>query len=178
MLGAFANLQKATFSFVMSVCLSCPSVRPHGTTRPLRDGFSWNLIFEHFSKHLTIKLKFRYNLTTITVTVQADLCLPLIYLADFFLELEMCQAKFVGKLQTHISYSIIFLSRAFYEIRRKNLAEADRPQMTNMAHAHCMLDTQGYKHTLRLCNTLYVLLTVHPCIILFSKEANNVHTTS
>jgi len=22
----------------------------------------------------------------------------------------------------------------------------------NMAHAHCMLDTQGYKNTLRLCN--------------------------
>ena len=22
----------------------------------------------------------------------------------------------------------------------------------NMAHAHCMLDTQGYKHTLRICN--------------------------
>jgi len=23
----------------------------------------------------------------------------------------------------------------------------------NMAHAHCMLDTQFYKHTLRICNT-------------------------
>jgi len=23
----------------------------------------------------------------------------------------------------------------------------------NMAHAHCMLDTQGYQHTLRICNT-------------------------
>jgi hypothetical protein len=24
---------------------------------------------------------------------------------------------------------------------------------SNMAHAHCMMDTQGYKHTLRLCTT-------------------------
>ena len=23
----------------------------------------------------------------------------------------------------------------------------------NIAHAHCMLDTQGYKHTLKMCNT-------------------------
>jgi len=22
----------------------------------------------------------------------------------------------------------------------------------NMAHAHCMLDTQGYKHAIRICN--------------------------
>ena len=23
----------------------------------------------------------------------------------------------------------------------------------NMVHAHCVLDTEGYKHTLRICNT-------------------------
>jgi len=26
----------------------------------------------------------------------------------------------------------------------------------NMAHAHCMLDTYGYKHTFRICNTLFL----------------------
>ena len=42
-LGAFAKLQKATITFVMSV-------RPHGTTRlPLHE-FLWNLTFEYFSK--------------------------------------------------------------------------------------------------------------------------------
>jgi hypothetical protein len=25
----------------------------------------------------------------------------------------------------------------------------------NMAHAHCMLDTKGYRHTPRICNTYY-----------------------
>ena len=25
----------------------------------------------------------------------------------------------------------------------------------NMAHAHCRLDTQGYKHILRICNTYF-----------------------
>ena len=42
-LGSFAKLRKATISFVMSV-------RPHGTTLLQLDGFSWNLIFEDFSK--------------------------------------------------------------------------------------------------------------------------------
>jgi hypothetical protein len=41
-LGAFAELQKATISCIMSR----PSVSPHGTTRLPLDGFSWNLIFE------------------------------------------------------------------------------------------------------------------------------------
>jgi hypothetical protein len=47
LLGAFAKLGIVTTSFVMSVCLS---VRSHGTTRLPLDGFSWNLIFEDFSK--------------------------------------------------------------------------------------------------------------------------------
>jgi hypothetical protein len=42
-LGAVAKFRKATSSFVMSVC-------PHGTTRLPVNGFSWNFIFEYFSK--------------------------------------------------------------------------------------------------------------------------------
>jgi hypothetical protein len=30
---------------------------------------------------------------------------------------------------------------------------AGRPTDDNMAHGHCMLDTEGYIHTLRICNT-------------------------
>jgi hypothetical protein len=47
----------------------------------------------------------------------------------------------------------------------------------NMAHAHCMLDTRGYKHTLTLCNT-YCFSTVtmvsrkHHSVT--SHELNNV----
>jgi len=34
------------------------------------------------------------------------------------------------------------------------MVQPDRPQRTiNMAHAHCMLDTEGHKHTRRICNT-------------------------
>jgi len=35
-----------------------------------------------------------------------------------------------------------------------NMAEPDRPQMS-MAHSHCMLDKQDYKHKLKVCDTYY-----------------------
>jgi hypothetical protein len=46
-LGAFAKLRKATVSFVTFVC---PSVWPHGISQLPMHGFSWNLVFEDFSK--------------------------------------------------------------------------------------------------------------------------------
>ena len=48
--GARAKLRKVTISFVMSA-------RPHETTRLPLGGFSWNLIFEKFSKNLSRKFK-------------------------------------------------------------------------------------------------------------------------
>jgi hypothetical protein len=45
-LGAFAEFRRATVSFIMS---ECPSVRRHGKTLLSLDGFSCNLIDEHFS---------------------------------------------------------------------------------------------------------------------------------
>ena len=46
-LGVFTKLIRATVSSVTSCC---PSARPHGTTRLPLDGFSWNFVFEYFSK--------------------------------------------------------------------------------------------------------------------------------
>ena len=54
-LGPCSNLRKAIMGFVMS---TCPSVCPHGTIRLPLDGFSWNLVFKVFSKHMSRKLKF------------------------------------------------------------------------------------------------------------------------
>ena len=47
LLDKFVKLWKATPSFVVSVR---PYVRPHWTARLPLDGFSWNFIFEYFSK--------------------------------------------------------------------------------------------------------------------------------
>jgi hypothetical protein len=43
--GAFLKLQKATICFVFVM-----SVRPNGTARLPLDGFSWNFVFQDFSK--------------------------------------------------------------------------------------------------------------------------------
>ena len=61
-------------------------------------------------------------------------------------------------VKTHILCSITFFPeiRAVYEIMEKNAVERVRPQMaTNTAHALCMLGTQGYTHTLIICNAAF-----------------------
>ena len=52
---------------------SCLSVLLHGTTRPPMHGFSWNSIFEDFSKICREKFKFNSNLTRITGTLHEDI---------------------------------------------------------------------------------------------------------
>jgi hypothetical protein len=51
------------------------------------------------------------------------------------------QIKFVEKNKTHFMFSNFFFSknRVVYEITWRYMAEPDRPQMTNTAHALCML---------------------------------------
>jgi hypothetical protein len=76
------------------------------------------------------------------------------------------------------SITLFFLNLAVYEIMWENIVAIDRPQMTR-AHAHCMLDAKGHKHTLRIHYTycfstttitrthLYVTLYVHYLSCLF-----------
>jgi len=53
------------------------------------------------------------------------------YLAEFFLELEMFQAKLVQKITKHILHSIFFSEgRDVYEIKWYNTAVPERPHMT------------------------------------------------
>jgi hypothetical protein len=63
----------------------------------------------------------------------------------------MLQTEVVEKIKTHILCPVTFVeeNRAFYETMWRSMAEPDTPRMTNMAHVRRMLDTEGYKHTLR-----------------------------
>jgi len=90
------------------------------------------------------------------------------YLAHFFLEWEMFQTKFVEKIKTHIlcSMTFFFENCAVYEIMWKKYCRAGQAADDNMAHAHCMLDTYGYKYTIRICNsycfsTAKMVLRIH-----------------
>ena len=52
LVGVFAKVQKVPVTFIMAVCQCvCLSVGClHGTDWLPLDGFSWNLIFDYFSK--------------------------------------------------------------------------------------------------------------------------------
>jgi hypothetical protein len=68
----------------------------------------------------------------------------------------MLQSKFVDKIKTHILCSItISENRNVYEIMWKKYGIAGEATDDNRAHAHFMLHSKGYKHTLRICNTAF-----------------------
>jgi hypothetical protein len=68
----------------------------------------------------------------------------------------------VEKLKTHILYFVTFFeNRVIYEIMWKNIVDPDRPH-DNTAHAHYMLDTEGYKYTHTHTHIYCVMLIAFP----------------
>jgi hypothetical protein len=76
-----------------------PSVRPHGTTRLLRDGCSWNLIFEDCSNICWENSGFYQNITKITGTLHEDLCTFTIISLSFLLRMRNTLEWVCGKKQ-------------------------------------------------------------------------------
>jgi hypothetical protein len=70
------------------------------------------------------------------------------YLAHFFLEWEIFQTKVVEKIKKHILCSATFFSKivSLWDDVEK-YCRAGQATDDNMANAHYMLDTQGYKYT-------------------------------
>jgi len=148
-LDAFAKLRKVAISFVISVYLLSvrPSVRPHGTNRLLLNGFSWNLIFEYFSK----TCRENSNLIRITCTLHEDHCTFLSNLAHFILEWEMFRTKVTKKIKTHILLFNNFhrKSRLLRNNVEKYCTAGDRPCSTcALLVGYLRLQT----HTLKTCN--------------------------
>ena len=111
------------------------------------------------------------------------------------LRMRKASEKVVENIKTHILCSITYFRKS---CRLWNNVEkygrSRQATQDNMAHAHCMLDTYGYKHTHRICNTyclstattvarkrlsvtLYVHCVLFRCIftswlILFSSQIN------
>jgi hypothetical protein len=53
------------------------------------------------------------------------------YLAQFFLQWELCQTEVVEKIKTHFTFNNFFFeNRAVYERMWKNIVERGRPQTT------------------------------------------------
>jgi hypothetical protein len=70
----------------------------------------------------------------------------------------MFQTELVGKIKTHFTINNVFFffeNRSIYE----NLEKYFRAGQATTAHALCMLITLGYKHTVRICNTYWIVRT-------------------
>jgi hypothetical protein len=110
-----------------------------------------------FFENLSRKVNLRQNLTKDNVRalyMKTDVHLWL-YLVRFFLELKIFHTKAVGKMKTHISFSITFFfskSCCLWD-NVKKYCRVWQTTDDNMAHAHCKLDNQGYRHTLTISNT-------------------------
>jgi hypothetical protein len=51
------------------------------------------------------------------------------------------------------SVTVLFEDHAIYEMMWKNIVRAGQATDNIMVHVHWVLETKGYKHTLRICNT-------------------------
>jgi hypothetical protein len=118
-LGPFAKLWRATISFVLSVC-------SHEITRLPLDVFSWNLIFENFSK---ICRKIKVSLTS--YKKKRYFTWRHIYVYD---SISLIFFRITCMRQTWENQNTLFMlnnveSRAAYEIMCKNLVQSDRPDV-------------------------------------------------
>jgi len=109
-LGAFANYEKRLLA---SSCLSVSqSVRPSVRTEqssPTGQTFMKLVIWVFFEQTLE-KIQVYLNLQRITVTLHEDQYIYFLsYLANFFLEWEMFQAKFEENIKTHF-FPVTFFS--------------------------------------------------------------------
>jgi hypothetical protein len=106
-----------------------------------------------FFENLSRKFKFHYNRTRITGTLHEDRYTFPIISRSIFLEWKVFQRKVVEKLETQTLCSItIFLNPFLLWDNVEKCCRAGQATDDNMAHAHCVLDTQGYKNT-HTCNT-------------------------
>ena len=151
--GDFRCVRKIAKSDLL---LSCPSVCMEQLYSHWTDHHAiWYLAFFFFSKisrenSRFIKIWQEYQVLYMKTDIHFWS-----YLAQFFLEWEMFQTKVVEKIKTHILCPILFPPEncAVYEIMWKiRYSRTGLRWQYNMAHVLCMLDTQGYRHTLRICN--------------------------
>ena len=72
--------------------------------------------------------------------------------SQFFTKWEMFQTKVIEKIKTQFYDQLCFDKCAVYEIMWKKYWTARQATDYIVVQAHCMLDTLGYKHTIRMCN--------------------------
>jgi hypothetical protein len=68
---------------------------------------------------------------------------------------EKCSKQICRENQnTYFVFKTFSVNRPVYVTMWKKYCTTGQATDDSMAHAHCMLDTEGYKHTLKLCNII------------------------
>jgi hypothetical protein len=100
------------------------------------------------------KIQVLLNSNKMTDTLHEDRHTFLITSRSVILRMRNVKDKVVEKIKTHILCSVTFSRKScrLWDDLEKH-CRAGQAADDNMAHAHCMLDTYGYKHTLRIFNT-------------------------
>ena len=90
---------------------------------------------------------------SVCLSVRVSVCLSV--RVSVCLSVRPFQTKVVQKIKTHILCSVTFFFRksSRYKIMWKKYCRAGQATDDNMAHAHCLLGYQRYKHTFTICNT-------------------------
>jgi hypothetical protein len=130
------------------------SVPPHGTPRLPLDGFSWNFIFNHFSKNLWRCFKFHSIRTKVTGPLHENKYTFLsIFRWDLRIMRNISDKSCRVSQNTHCVFNIAFRrSCSLRDIVDYVYCKAWQAADDNMAHVQCMLDTQDFKHTLTIRN--------------------------
>jgi hypothetical protein len=117
----------------------CPSLRSHGTSRLSPDWFSWNLIFEYFSKIFredSSIIKMRHNEYFTCRTIYIFIIFP-----SVFLECKEFQI-IVEKIKTHFMVNnFFFLKSCYLWDNVETYCRAGQATGDSVAHAHCIPDT-------------------------------------
>ena len=139
--GTFAQLRKATGSFVTSIA---PSIRLAIWNNPVPTGRIFHRIrylsfFRKTVEKIQVSLKWDKNNGYFTWRL-LNIFRP--FLAQFFIEWEMYQTKSVDEIKTHILCSITFFRQScrLWENVEK-YGRAGQATDDNMTYSHCMLDT-------------------------------------
>ena len=80
-----------------------------------------------------------------------------ICLSSSYNEKRFKKKPFRANQNTYFRFGIFFFfeNRTIYEVMWQKCGRVWQATVDNIAHAHCLLDNQGYRHTLRICITCY-----------------------
>jgi len=150
-----SKLRKTTFSFVTLLRLFSWNNSAH-KGRIFMKFYIWEL-----SENLSRKFKLHLNLTRITGTLHEDQYTFSVTSGSFLLRMRHLLERSVTKIKTYFMFSIFFSKILLFKRKREKICRAGQATDDNMAHAHCMLDTWGnrhthkHTHTHRICNAYF-----------------------